>query len=61
MKRKNETPTILIRFATQPRNDKHLFLIPTYLFSSKKKSEYSLAKYQSFVAKNITFHNAVRT
>jgi len=50
MKRKKKTK-ILIRSATQPRNDKHLFLIPTYLFSSKKNSEYSLAKYQSFVAK----------
>jgi len=59
MKRKKTK--ILIRSATQPRNDKHLFLIPTYLFSSKKNSEYSLAKYQSFVAKNITFHNAVST
>ena len=58
---KEKNPKILIRSATQPRNDKHLFLIPTYLFSSKNNSEYSLAKYQSFVAKNITFHNAVRT
>merc|ERR1740129_402324 len=31
-----KTSKILIRSATQPRNDKHLFLIPTYLFSSKK-------------------------
>lgn len=33
---KRKTSKILIRSATQPRNDKHLFLIPTYLFSSKK-------------------------
>jgi len=52
---KEKPPKILIRSATQPQNDKHLFLIPIYLFSSKKKFRIFFSKIPKFCGKKPNF------